>query len=321
MAQAAAIPVSFDCNYRPGLWQGRLAEARRELAAGLSVATVAFADARVLALVMGDAAPRSGEEVFARLARKAFSRYPGLQQIAATSRLEQSANRHELRGMLATREGIITSGPLVAEPIVDRIGTGDAFAAALLLAMLERLPPRRHSPGRCCLRAEAFIPGRLQPGHAHRDRGARRRQVGRHPALMPTSLNAALGESLKRWRILPVVKVDDVAQGLAVAQACLRGGLSAIEITLRTQAALDVIAAVASRLPAISVGAGSVMEAGQMAAAQRAGAAFAVSPGNLPELFEAADSLAMPWLPGAATASEILYARRAGYRVLKFFPA
>ncbi len=143
MAQAAAIPVSFDCNYRPSLWQGRLAEARRELAAGLSVATIAFADARVLALVMGEAAPRSGEEAFARLARKAFSRYPGLQQIAATGRLEQSASRHELRGMLATRDGIITSGPLVAEPIVDRIGTGDAFAAALLLAMLERLPPRR----------------------------------------------------------------------------------------------------------------------------------------------------------------------------------
>lgn len=138
---------------------------------------------------------------------------------------------------------------------------------------------------------------------------------------MQTSLNAALGESLKRWRILPVVKVDDVAQGLAVAQACLRGGLSAIEITLRTPAALDVIAAVASRLPSISVGAGSVLEAGQMAAAQRAGAAFAVSPGNLPELFEAAESLAMPWLPGVATASEILFARRAGYRVLKFFPA
>ncbi|MEY2854892.1 MAG: hypothetical protein RL030_2024 [Pseudomonadota bacterium] len=138
---------------------------------------------------------------------------------------------------------------------------------------------------------------------------------------MAPGLNAALGERLKRWRILPVVKVDDVSQGLAVAEACLRGGLSAIEITLRTPAALDVIAAVAKRLPSMAVGAGSVLEPGQMAAAKLAGAAFAVSPGNLPELFEAAAEFSMPWLPGAATASEIMLARKAGYRFIKFFPA
>jgi 2-dehydro-3-deoxyphosphogluconate aldolase / (4S)-4-hydroxy-2-oxoglutarate aldolase len=138
---------------------------------------------------------------------------------------------------------------------------------------------------------------------------------------MSSELNAALGEQLKRWRILPVVTINSVPQGLAVAEACLRGGLSAIEITLRTPASLDVIATVASRLPSMAVGAGSVLEPGQMAAAKRAGAAFAVSPGSLPELHEAASELAMPWLPGAATASEVLHARRAGYRVLKFFPA
>jgi 2-dehydro-3-deoxyphosphogluconate aldolase / (4S)-4-hydroxy-2-oxoglutarate aldolase len=138
---------------------------------------------------------------------------------------------------------------------------------------------------------------------------------------MPSELNAALGERLKRWRILPVVRVDNVSQGLAVAEACLRGGLSAIEITLRTPDALDAIAAVASRLPSLAVGAGSVLEPAQLAAAKRAGAAFAVSPGSLPELQEAASELAMPWLPGVSTASEILQARRSGYHVLKFFPA
>jgi 2-dehydro-3-deoxyphosphogluconate aldolase / (4S)-4-hydroxy-2-oxoglutarate aldolase len=138
---------------------------------------------------------------------------------------------------------------------------------------------------------------------------------------MTSALNAELGKSLKRWRILPVVTVDNASQGIGVAQACLRGGLSAIEITLRTPGALDAIAAVARQLPAMAVGAGSVLDPGQMAAAKRAGAAFAVSPGSLPELLESAESLAMPWLPGAATASEILHARRAGYRVLKFFPA
>lgn len=138
---------------------------------------------------------------------------------------------------------------------------------------------------------------------------------------MASELNAALGERLKRWRILPVVKVDDVSQGLAVAEACLRGGLAAIEITLRTPAAMEVIAAVARRLPSMAVGAGSVLEPGHMAAAKHAGASFAVSPGNVPELFEAAREFSMPWLPGAATASEIMLARKAGYRVIKFFPA
>jgi 2-dehydro-3-deoxygluconokinase len=141
-ASAAGIGVSFDCNFRPSLWQGRLVMARRELSAGLSAARVAFADARVLALVLGDPAPREGDEAaFARLSRKAFSRFPGLQLIAATARIEHSAGRHELRGMVATRDGVESCGPLVAEPVVDRIGTGDAFAAAMLLASLEGLSP------------------------------------------------------------------------------------------------------------------------------------------------------------------------------------
>ena len=141
LAQASGIPISFDCNYRPTLWQGRLAAARRELSAGLAAAQVAFADARVLALVMGEAVPRG--DAFAQLARKAFARYPRLQQVAATERVEHSASRHELRGMLATRDGVISTGPLVVDPVVDRIGTGDAFAAAILLGTLEGIAPRR----------------------------------------------------------------------------------------------------------------------------------------------------------------------------------
>ncbi|MEY2854891.1 MAG: 2-dehydro-3-deoxygluconokinase, partial [Pseudomonadota bacterium] len=143
-AQTAGIPVSFDCNFRPSLWQGRLAQARRELSAGMSVARVAFADSRVLGLVLGEEIPRTDEvAAFTRLARKAFVRYPRLQQIAATSRTEHSASRHELQGFLATRDGVESSDRLVADPIVDRIGTGDAFAAALLLASLEGMASRQ----------------------------------------------------------------------------------------------------------------------------------------------------------------------------------
>jgi 2-dehydro-3-deoxygluconokinase len=142
-ALAARIPVSFDCNFRPSLWQGRPDEARRELSAGLAVAQVAFADARVLALAMGEPTPRAPDGAFARLARKAFTRFPKLRQIATTARIEHSAIRHELRGMLATRDGVISSRPLVADPVVDRIGAGDAFAAGVLLGTLEGVAPAR----------------------------------------------------------------------------------------------------------------------------------------------------------------------------------
>ena len=129
-----------------------------------------------------------------------------------------------------------------------------------------------------------------------------------------------LGERLATWRLLPVVSIDTVDEALAVAQACRRGGLPAIEITLRSPVALEAIAAVA-RDTAITVGAGTVLDAAQMEAARRAGAGFAVSPGCLPELLAASQSLAMPYLPGVSTASEIMLARRRGFHVLKFFPA
>ena len=138
------MDISFDCNFRPTLWRRREREARRELTAGLAAARVGFADERVLALLQGDAAPQRGTLAgFARRCRRAFRNHSLLQQVAATTRIEHSATRHELRAMLATRQGVIESGPLVVDPVLDRIGTGDAFAAALLLAVLEGLPEPR----------------------------------------------------------------------------------------------------------------------------------------------------------------------------------
>lgn len=143
-AVKADVPVSFDCNFRPALWKGREAAARREMDAGLSVATVAFADTRALNMILGGRVPRALDEAaFAAQCRRAFARHPKLQQIAATTRIEHSASRHELRGLLATRAGLEVSAPVIVDPIVDRIGTGDAFAAGLLLAGLEGLSASR----------------------------------------------------------------------------------------------------------------------------------------------------------------------------------
>ncbi|RPE75917.1 bifunctional 4-hydroxy-2-oxoglutarate aldolase/2-dehydro-3-deoxy-phosphogluconate aldolase [Vulcaniibacterium tengchongense] len=122
-------------------------------------------------------------------------------------------------------------------------------------------------------------------------------------------------------RIVPVYTPRGADEALAVAQALWRGGIGAIEVTLRTPQALEAIAAIAQALPRMAVGAGTVLDAGQMRAARHAGARFAVSPGSLPELLALARELDLPYLPGVATSSELMAGLAAGYRCFKLFPA
>lgn len=121
--------------------------------------------------------------------------------------------------------------------------------------------------------------------------------------------------------VVPVVIVQEPAQAIPLARALVAGGLPAIEITLRTPAALDAIRAVAAEVPEAAVGVGTVLEPDQLAAARAAGARFAVSPGVTPRLLDAAEGEALPLLPGIATASEAIALIERGYRFAKFFPA
>lgn len=121
--------------------------------------------------------------------------------------------------------------------------------------------------------------------------------------------------------VIPVVVVDAVAQAVGLARALVAGGIPAIEITLRTPAALDAIRAVAAEVEGAVVGVGTVLTPEQLDAAWKAGARFAVSPGSSPRLLAAAREHELPWLPGAATASECMHLLEEGYRLLKFFPA
>jgi len=139
--------------------------------------------------------------------------------------------------------------------------------------------------------------------------------------LSETALNAELAIRLAGWRVLPVVTITSAAEALGVAEACLEGGLKAIEITLRTPQAVEAIAEVVKRFPELQTGAGSVRNAAQLGAAREAGARFAVSPGSSPELLLQANRLGIALLPGVATASEVMAAVDAGYRCLKLFPA
>ena len=132
---------------------------------------------------------------------------------------------------------------------------------------------------------------------------------------------AQVEATLRLAPVIPVVIIDDVAAAVPMARALVAGGIPAIEVTLRTPQALEAIRAIAQEVPGAVVGVGTVLDANQLAAAHKAGAKFAVSPGTSPRLLDAADDSELPLLPGAATASEVMHLLERGYRFLKFFPA
>ncbi|MEL6451636.1 MAG: bifunctional 4-hydroxy-2-oxoglutarate aldolase/2-dehydro-3-deoxy-phosphogluconate aldolase [Pseudomonadota bacterium] len=120
--------------------------------------------------------------------------------------------------------------------------------------------------------------------------------------------------------IVPVLVVEDVAHARPLAEALVAGGLPALEVTLRTEAALDVIAAMAEVAGGV-VGAGTLVTPDDVKAAKAAGAQFGVSPGATDALLAACAAEELPLLPGAATASEAMALLEKGFDMLKFFPA
>ena len=126
---------------------------------------------------------------------------------------------------------------------------------------------------------------------------------------------------LRLQPVVPVLTIEDASAAVPLARALVAGGLKAIEITLRTPAALDAIRAVADEVEGAVAGAGTILDPDQFAEAESAGARFIVSPGTTQELLDAARGSDVPFLPGAATASEVMALREEGYTVLKFFPA
>lgn len=121
--------------------------------------------------------------------------------------------------------------------------------------------------------------------------------------------------------VIPVLLIDKVEHAVPLARALAKGGLPAIEITLRTAAALDAIRAVASEVPEAIVGAGTILNAKQYEDAAKAGSRFIVSPGTTKYIIAAANDSDVPLLPAAITPSEMLALREEGYTHLKFFPA
>ena len=131
----------------------------------------------------------------------------------------------------------------------------------------------------------------------------------------------AFDDEWRATRIVPVIVIKDLAHAVPLARALVEGGLNILEVTLRTDAALAAIAAIAAEVKGAIVGAGTVINAGQFAAAVDAGAKFVVSPGTTQEVVQASRQHNTPILPGVATASEIMLGLSLGLSTFKFFPA
>jgi 2-dehydro-3-deoxyphosphogluconate aldolase/(4S)-4-hydroxy-2-oxoglutarate aldolase len=132
---------------------------------------------------------------------------------------------------------------------------------------------------------------------------------------MTTDLDAILTAA----PVIAVVTISDARAGVAMARALVEGGVPAIEVTLRTPAALDAIRTIAADVDGAIVGAGTILDPSGFDAALRAGARFIVSPGLTPALL--AHDRQIPWLPGIATASELMVGLAAGLTRFKMFPA
>ena len=121
--------------------------------------------------------------------------------------------------------------------------------------------------------------------------------------------------------VIPVVTIDDARRSIDLAQTLVDAGLPVVEVTLRTPAALDAIAAIAKAVPDAIIAAGTVISPSQIGEVVDAGAKLIVTPGTPLRLAEALSEAAIPVMPGCATASEAMALAALGFEALKFFPA
>jgi 2-dehydro-3-deoxygluconokinase len=143
-ARAAGIAISFDCNFRSQLWGARAAQAPQLLREIIAEAQLLFGNERDIALVLGTVFDQTeDDERFLAAAQTAFEAFPRLRWMATTARRALDADTQELRGHLATRAHVLSTRAHRLTGIVDRIGSGDAFAAGLLHGLTTGI----HEPG------------------------------------------------------------------------------------------------------------------------------------------------------------------------------
>lgn len=137
---------------------------------------------------------------------------------------------------------------------------------------------------------------------------------------MDISFPEPLLEKVPQQKIIAVVVIDDAEAPAPLARALLEGGISAIELTLRTPSALESLQHIREHCPDMVAGIGMVMSAGQFGQAAASGVAFVVAPGLNPNVVRAAQAAGLPFAPGIVTPSDIEAAVELGCKLLKFFP-
>lgn len=142
--------------------------------------------------------------------------------------------------------------------------------------------------------------------------------VSSHPV---KQREAKLLSLLQSARVVPVLTIERVEDAVPLARALVAGGVRMLEITLRTAAAIDAAKAIIAEVPEAIVGIGTVLTPDDLQRAKLLGARFAISPGATRELLQAASSSDLPFMPGVATASELMQAMAYGFSLVKFFPA
>lgn len=142
--------------------------------------------------------------------------------------------------------------------------------------------------------------------------------------MQPIEQQAMSDEIIQRLRdtqVIAVLVIDEIKDAVPLAQALLRGGVTAIELTLRTPVAMDAARAILQEVPDISVGLGTVLTVKQVEVAAKIGVDFAVAPGCNPRIIAAAREHGLSFAPGVVTPTDIEIALEQGCRVLKYFPA
>ncbi len=130
-----------------------------------------------------------------------------------------------------------------------------------------------------------------------------------------------LATLLALGRVIPVITIHNLADAVPLARALVAGGVRLLEVTLRTEAGLAAAMAINRDVPGAIIGIGTVLTPDDLNRAVDAGARFALSPGSTPALLDAAMATPIPFLPGIATASELMEATSRGFTTVKFFPA
>nr|WP_299242057.1 bifunctional 4-hydroxy-2-oxoglutarate aldolase/2-dehydro-3-deoxy-phosphogluconate aldolase [uncultured Halomonas sp.] len=138
---------------------------------------------------------------------------------------------------------------------------------------------------------------------------------------LPSTRTTELDSICLRAEVIPVVTIERLEDAVPLGRALVEGGLAVIEVTLRTDCAMEAIKRMNEALPRASIGAGTVLTPAQYRQAEQAGADFVVTPGATDALYRYGVSSPVPMLPGVATVSELMTGWQYGYRRFKFFPA